>query len=200
MIGYLWEHREKSYFGSERFFRVWAKRMLTAPTLGHALIRHFLLTIRGAKIHPLASVGKATLDGHLSKLSLGEGTTLGRVVVMLHESVSIGRNVCINDGVQLLTGTHDLRSPNWELVKRPIVVEDHAWIATGAIILPGVRVGQGAVVGAGSVVSRDVPAYGLAVGNPALIRENRRTTELQYCPSSMLAFQEAWLGKNFNAA
>jgi maltose O-acetyltransferase len=59
---------------------------------------------------------------------------------------------------------------------RPIVVEDGAWIALGALILPGVRIGRGAIVGAGSVVSEDVPPNVLVVGNPARATQDLPTT------------------------
>ena len=55
----------------------------------------------------------------------------------------------------------------------PITIEDNAWIGGGAILLPGVTIGKGSVVGAGSVVTRDVPQYCVAVGNPCrVIRRN----------------------------
>ena len=50
---------------------------------------------------------------------------------------------------------------------KPIVIEDYVWIATGAMILPGVTVGEGAVVAAGSVVTKDVPPWTVVAGNPA---------------------------------
>ncbi|HOA81763.1 MAG TPA: DapH/DapD/GlmU-related protein, partial [Defluviitaleaceae bacterium] len=55
-----------------------------------------------------------------------------------------------------------------KLIKaQEIVIEDDAWIGAGAIILPGVRIGRGAVIGAGAVVTRDIPEYSIAVGVPA---------------------------------
>ena len=57
-------------------------------------------------------------------------------------------------------------------VAKPIVIEDNVWIGGGAILLPGVTIGRNAVVGAGAVVSRDVPANAVVAGNPArVIRE-----------------------------
>ena len=61
-------------------------------------------------------------------------------------------------------------------------------------ILPGVRIGRGAVVGAGAVVSRDVPDHGIVVGNPARLLDRRRVEELNYSPVANLALFEAWLG------
>jgi maltose O-acetyltransferase len=57
---------------------------------------------------------------------------------------------------------------------KPIVVEKGAWIGIRATILPGVRIGEGAIVGAGAVVAKTVPAYGIAIGNPARLVGSRR--------------------------
>jgi maltose O-acetyltransferase len=89
--------------------------------------------------------------------------------------VHIGHHVMIGPHVQIYTAAHDLqaeaRIQGWEVAK-PIVIEDNVWLGGGAILLPGVRIGQNAVVGAGAVVSRNVPADTIVAGNPAkVIRE-----------------------------
>jgi maltose O-acetyltransferase len=89
--------------------------------------------------------------------------------------VHIGHHVMIGPAVQIYTAAHLLqaepRIQGWEVAK-PIVVEEKVWIGGGAILLPGVRIGRNAVVGAGAVVSRSVPANTVVVGNPArVIRE-----------------------------
>jgi len=89
--------------------------------------------------------------------------------------VHIGQHVMIGPAVQIYTPAHDLqaeaRIQGWEVAK-PIVIEDNVWIGGGAILLPGVSIGRNAVVGAGAVVTRDVPANAVVAGNPArVIRE-----------------------------
>ena len=89
--------------------------------------------------------------------------------------VRIGQHVMIGPGVQIYTAAHHLqaeaRNRGWE-VANSIVIEDNVWIGGGAIILPGVRIELNAVVGAGAVVSRSVPANTVVAGNPArVIRE-----------------------------
>lgn len=96
-------------------------------------------------------------------------------VILDCAEVSIGARVIFAPYVQLYTATHPLdpavRAQGLELAK-PIVIEDDVWIGGGAIVLPGVRIGRGAVIGVGSVVSRDVPPMVLAVGNPCrVVRE-----------------------------
>ena len=91
-----------------------------------------------------------------------------------HE-VRIGHHVMIGPAVQIYCAAHLLqakaRNEGWEVAK-PVVIEENVWIGGGAILLPGVTIGRNAVVGAGAVVSRSVPANTLVAGNPArVIRE-----------------------------
>ena len=86
--------------------------------------------------------------------------------------VTIGDNVLIGPRVVIHSLNHVYKDASVLIrlqghVAKPVVIEDDVWIGAGAVILPGVRVGRGAVVGAGSVVTKDVPAFGVVVGNPA---------------------------------
>lgn len=107
---------------------------------------------------------------------IGENVFLNFSCTILDcNEVKIGHNVMIGPGVQIYTAAHLLqaqpRIQGWEVAK-PILVEDNVWLGGSAILLPGVKVGRNAVVGAGSVVSRDVPANTVVAGNPArVIRE-----------------------------
>ena len=86
--------------------------------------------------------------------------------------VRIGDDVQIGPNVQLLGATHPLnpldRKRMWE-GGLPITIEDNVWLGGGAIIMPGVRVGHDSVIGAGAVVTKDVPALSVAVGSPARV-------------------------------
>ena len=89
--------------------------------------------------------------------------------------IDIGAEVNIGPNVQLLTPTHPIapgpRREGWE-GSAPIAIADGAWLGGGVIVLPGVSIGENTVVGAGAVVTRDLPAGVVAVGNPArVIRE-----------------------------
>jgi maltose O-acetyltransferase len=89
--------------------------------------------------------------------------------------VHIGHHVMVGPTVQIYTAAHLLQAEprNQGLeVGKPVMIEDNVWIGGGAILLPGVRIGQNAVVGAGAVVSRSVLANTVVAGNPArVIRE-----------------------------
>ena len=103
------------------------------------------------------------------KSSLGDGTW-----AYCLDCIIIGKNCCIGEDVRLLTGSHDVTSPHFDLVTKPIVIHDNVWIATGAIVLPGVTIGEGAVVAAGAVVTKDVPPWTVVGGNPARVIKERR--------------------------
>ncbi|MCW2583553.1 MAG: Maltose acetyltransferase [Klenkia sp.] len=86
--------------------------------------------------------------------------------------ITIGDDVQIGPNVQLLTATHPVepgpRRDKWE-GSAPITLEDNVWLGGGVVVLPGVTIGRDTVVGAGSVVTRDLPAGVVAVGNPARV-------------------------------
>ena len=109
-------------------------------------------------------------------IHIGDHVYLNVLCTMLDcNEVRIGQHVMIGPSVQIYTAAHDLqaeaRIQGWEVAK-PVVIEDNVWVGGGAIILPGVRIGRNAVVGAGAVVSRDVPANTVVTGIPArVIRE-----------------------------
>jgi len=107
---------------------------------------------------------------------IGEHVFLNVLCTILDcNEVHIGHDVMIGPNVQIYTAAHELQAEarirGWEVAK-PIVIEDNVWIGGGAILLPGVSIGRNAVVGAGAVVSRSVPANIVVAGNPArVIRE-----------------------------
>ena len=130
----------------------------------------------------LGSVGQDSIIWAPFYCSYGKNTYIGdhvflnyMCVILDNNEVRIGNHVMIGPAVQIYTAAHDLQAESrikgGETAK-PIVIEDNVWIGGGAILLPGVRIGKNAVVGAGSVVTRNVPANTVVVGNPArVIRE-----------------------------
>ena len=92
--------------------------------------------------------------------------------------ITIGNEVFIGPKVNLITINHDVNPENRNATYgRPIVIEDKVWIGINSTILPGVKVGYGAIVGAGSVVTKDVPSDSLAVGNPATVKRRLDSKE-----------------------
>lgn len=84
--------------------------------------------------------------------------------------ITIGNGVFIGPKVNLITINHDVNPDNRSATYgRPIVIEDKVWIGINSTILPGVRIGHGAIIGAQSVVTHDVPPMTIVAGNPARI-------------------------------
>lgn len=122
----------------------------------------------------------AILKGyHDSEMQIGDNTWIGQQC-MFHSGggLVIGSNVGIGPGVQILTTEHVDPSRDMPLVSAPVtrgkvLLEDDCNIGWGAIILPGVTIGRGALVGAGAVVTRDVKAYSVTAGVPARLLRDR---------------------------
>lgn len=105
------------------------------------------------------------------RLRVGDHVWIGEGVRILSlAEVTIGSNVCLSQEVFLCTGTHDFRRDSFDLITRPISVESGVWIAARAFVGPGVKISDKAVVAAGAVIVKDVPAHSLALGNPAQIK------------------------------
>jgi maltose O-acetyltransferase len=110
-----------------------------------------------------------------SRVHLGARTFVNVGAVFLDVApITIGDDVQIGPNVQFLTPTHpldaELRRARWEAAE-PITVADNVWLGGGVVILPGVTIGENTVVGAGAVVSKDLPPNVVAVGNPARVSE-----------------------------
>ena len=159
-------------------------------------LKAWLLKKRGASLGSLVVLGDVELLGKKCNLSVGERSFIGTGShIALHNRVSIGARVVINNNVTLLTASHRLDDPMWSMYSAPIIVEDYAWLATGCTVLPGVKIGRGAVVGAGAVVRSDVPEFAIVTGNPAVEMSKRRCSDLTYSPVDLSAPFEAWIGK-----
>jgi maltose O-acetyltransferase len=107
-------------------------------------------------------------------ISIGNGTFVNVGAVMLDVApITIGAACQIATPVQLLTATHpvdpEARRLGWEYGE-PITLADNVWLGGGVIVCPGVTIGQDTVVGAGGVVTRDLPAGVVAAGVPARVR------------------------------
>jgi maltose O-acetyltransferase len=127
----------------------------------------------------LGSVGEDTEIRPPLYVDYGTHVTIGArcfanfgLVALDVASISIGDDVQIGPDVQLLTPTHPLkpepRRQKWEAAQ-PIAIGDNVWLGGGVVVLPGVTIGENTVVGAGSVVTRDLPPNVVAVGNPARV-------------------------------
>lgn len=113
-------------------------------------------------------------------IEIGEGSVIGHWATLDgRRGLKIGRNVNLSSEAALWTLQHDPDDPEFGVRGGPIVVEDRAWISFRATVLPGVRIGRGAVVAAGAVVTTDVEDYAIVGGVPAK-RIGTRSRDVDY--------------------
>ena len=109
------------------------------------------------------------------KLTVGDHVWLGEECWLLNlERIVIGNNVCISPRAFLCTGSHNYKSPKFDLIVKPITVENGAWLGAGCWVGPGVTVGTHAVLTAGSIAATDLEPSGIYRGNPAVAFKERR--------------------------
>ncbi|MDP0399253.1 sugar O-acetyltransferase [Tsukamurella strandjordii] len=139
---------------------------------------------RGQILHELlGGIGEGSWIMPRFQCDYGTNITIGAnsflnydTILMDCAPITIGDDVSIGPRAQLLTALHPIddhaaRRARWETA-RPIVIGDNVWFGGGVIVCPGVRIGRNTVVGAGSVVTRDLPDHVAAVGNPCrVVRE-----------------------------
>ena len=125
---------------------------------------------------------QSILSCNEAQIRIGNFVSIGPFCFFACKSrIEIGSNVSIGSGAQLMAGGHIADDPDTPIIHQArsakgIMIDDGAWIGTGAIILDGVTVGHNSIVGAGAVVSKDVPAWTVVLGNPARVVQKRKET------------------------
>jgi acetyltransferase-like isoleucine patch superfamily enzyme len=154
----------------------WSACAWLLPNFTLAALRAFFFRRAGCDLAPQVSLlGRIKLVGAgaiAPRLHVREGCVIAYDVTLgLDADISLGRNVSISPGVILYTATHPIGVGSQRMQPftqaKPIVIEDGAWIGMNSLILPGVTIGHGSVVSAGSVVSTNIPPDTLVAGNPA---------------------------------
>jgi acetyltransferase-like isoleucine patch superfamily enzyme len=130
-------------------------------------------------------IGKGS-SVHMGCFITGRRTSIGTNTVINRNchldgrgGLRVGDNVNVSPEVYFISLTHDFNSPTFPPLPREIVVENNVWIGARAIIMPGVRLQEGCVVGAGAVVTRDVASYCIVAGVPAR-KIGERIHEIRY--------------------
>lgn len=143
-------------------------------------IRKWFYQLLGAKIGKNTVVCRRVDMIFPKGLRLDNNVSVGWFVDLdARGGITVGHDTNISSHTKFITGSHDVDDPNFEASFKPITIGHHCWIGTGAIVLQGVTIGDGAVVAAGAVVTKDIPPYEVWGGVPAkFIRA--RTKELEY--------------------
>ncbi|WP_166413077.1 acyltransferase [Chryseobacterium lacus] len=120
------------------------------------------------------------------QIIIGDNTFIGENTYITGGrcTIEIGKNCDISHNVTITSGTHEMEPENIRMagkdICRKIKIDDGVWIGIGSIILPGVIIGNKAVIAAGSVVTKDVPPYSIVGGNPAKIIKKYNTDEKKW--------------------
>lgn len=139
-----------------------------------------MLRSKGAKIEKdvamFASIKVRTPKG----LMIGHGCSIGpKVLLNACKGLTIDNSVTIAYDAIIWTLHHDMQATDFHTIGAPTTIDDHAWVCSRAILLPGVHIGKGAVVASGAVVTHDIPPYEVWGGIPAK-KIGERTKDLNY--------------------
>lgn len=130
--------------------------------------RSFLLRCFGAEVGKGVHVYPKVVIWAPWNLVIGDEAGIANGAILYSQGkIIIGKRAVISQGAHLCAGTHDYTKEGFPLITRPIVIEDQVWIAAEAFVHPGVTIGEGTVVGARSVVTKDLPAWKVCSGFPA---------------------------------
>jgi acetyltransferase-like isoleucine patch superfamily enzyme len=156
------------YIGNNVMMKQWSYRL-----------RHWYWRKLGIKLgHESSLCMHSFITG--SKITIGDNTVINRFVYLDGRvPLYIGNNVNVSHYVLIQTLTHDPQNPDFICLERPVAIMDHAWIGAKALIMPGVTVGEGAVIAAGAVVTKDVAPYTIVAGVPAR-KVGERNRDLRY--------------------
>lgn len=151
-------------------------------------LRKLYLMAFGIKIGKGSCIHRWCKFFHIGKISIGQNSVVNFGCYLDNRrGITIGNNVGIAHNVKLYTLGHNIDSLEFETKGAPVVIEDNVFIFSNALIMPGVTIHEGAIVLAGSVVTKDVPAWNVVGGNPAkAIR--KRTTKIDYNSSYKYLF------------
>jgi maltose O-acetyltransferase len=157
---------------------LWLTRLILGalPSTRFFPLKCKLLSISGVDIQPTARLCSSLRILTSGRLVIGADTFIGHEVLISggDSSIIVGNYCDIAPRVTIVSGGHEVAGTGLRAAgpgnSKPIVIEDGVWIGAGSIILGGVRIGQHSVIGAGSVVVRDIPPYSVAFGSPCQVR------------------------------
>lgn len=142
--------------------------------------RRCYLKLLGMGVGKRTFVMKRTYMFNPNRIKIGQYSHINRACLLDGRGgIEIGNSVSVSHNVSIVTGSHDIQSPKFLGVFKPITIDDYAFIGIGATILQNVHIGKGAVVCAGAVVNKDVEPYEIVGGVPAR-HIGTRTKDIQY--------------------
>lgn len=167
---YMLLRNSSLYYAWKAFLYYFANHVIAGipnESLRHLYYRRVMGISIGKRTH--VSMGQF-ITGYYTRCSIeiGNNCVINRQCYLDgRQGIKIGNNVNVSFQACLLSLHHDVHQPEFPAVGAPVQIGDHAWIGARAVILPGVTIGEGAVVASGAVVRKDVPSYTIVGGVPA---------------------------------
>lgn len=139
-------------------------------------LRRFILRLFGAKIGKNVLIRPSARITYPWKVTIGDRAWVGDEAVLYSlGEITIGEDSVVSQKCYLCAAGHDYRKPGFDIFAAKVVVGNQVWIATDVFVAPGVKIGDGAVIGARSSVFGDIPAFMVCYGNPAKPVKKRAT-------------------------
>jgi maltose O-acetyltransferase len=177
-----WAYKIRELFSS---LKLYLFNGLLTFVPNHFMRVFYLRNIAGVRIGRLCFIHMgARFEGNII---IGDNSVIGRKCVLLGD-ITIKNNVSITAETYIFTSSHIIDSPTFGTLNKPVMIEDYAWIGARAIIFPGVRIGKGAVLGAASTATKDIPDYSVFAGVPAK-EIGKRSELLEYTLAYFPFFQ-----------
>lgn len=171
--------------------KVYGSWRATLPYIMMFIIKHIpskrlriiILKRGGVKVGNHVSMFASVDIRNLKGLVIENGCSIGpKVLLDARKGIHIHKNVTIAYDAIIWTLHHDMNSTDFKAVGAPVEIGEYAWICSRSIILPGVKIGKGAVVASGAVVTKDVEPYAVVAGIPAKKIGERKEKNLSYQP------------------
>lgn len=138
--------------------------------------RRFILRLFGARIGNNVLIRPSVEITYPWKLTIGDNSWIGDDVVLYTlGEIAIGMHSVISQGAYICAGTHDYSAIAFDILQKPVEIGSECWIATDVFVAPGTHIGNGAIVGARSVVLNDLPEGMICYGHPAKPMRPRTT-------------------------
>ena len=138
--------------------------------------KKFILKFFGAKIGSNFIIKSGVIIKYPWKLNIGSNVWIGENVWIDNlDNVIIHNNVCISQGALLLTGNHDYKKNDFELITGKIILEDGVWIGAKSVVCPDIICHKNSILSVGSVLQKNALENGIFQGNPAVFKRNRFT-------------------------
>lgn len=170
-------------------FELFMIHLISSNVPSH-ILRKYVFTIDGVKIGRNSTIHMGCRFFYPKGIKIGQDTIIGgNAFLDGRGKLIIGDHVDIASEVMIYNSEHDINDPKFEAISDSVEIEDYVFIGPRAIILPGVKIGKGAVIAAGCVVTKDVPQFSIVGGVPGKIIGERNNKSPSYILGRPRLFQ-----------